>query len=336
MSVYDSLPVVYGTGEILEDSKHDWRKTKLKSEAVAKSFDPQEPDFNLTNEKYWTGRFDRMTDCGSVLQFAVAKGGEKRLYRANFCRDRMCPGCQRRKSLILFHQVKNVCHAIQTDFPNYRYLLLTLTVPNVKADELSDEISHLHKSWDRMSRRAFFKKSIKGYFRALEVTYNGERDDYHPHLHILLCVPPSYFKKTYISRDKWLQYWQEATRYPEITQVDVRTVKPNPKRPEKDALASATAEVAKYASKPSNYLAKWYDGTYRAVHEVVRGLAQGIARKRLVSFGGIMKEYAEKLDLEDIESDSIDLVHAHNESSDIEAVMVQVYRWNVGLNLYMN
>lgn len=336
MSLYEDLPVVYGTGEILQDSKHDWRTTKLKNEAIAKSFDPDMSDFNPSNEKYWTGRYERMMECGSVLQFAVAKGGEKRLVSANFCRDRMCPGCQKRRSLMLFHQVKDICHAIKTDFPTYKFLLLTLTVPNVKADALSNEIKHLHASWDRMSRRAFFKKSIKGYFRALEVTYNGERDDYHPHLHILLCVPSNYFTKNYISRDKWLQYWQEATRYPDITQVDVRAVKPNPKRTDKDALASATAEVAKYSTKPSNYLSRLPDGSYRALHGVVRDMAQGVAKKRLVAFGGLMKQYKEQLELADVESDSVDLVHIKGESSDIDAVMVQVYRWNVGLNLYIN
>lgn len=336
MSLYEKLELVHGTGEILHDAKNDWVKVKKRSEAVAKSFDPKEPDFNPSNVKYWTGRYERMNECGSVLEFAVAKNGDKRLIKANFCRDRMCPGCQKRRSLILFHQVKNVCLSIKEDYPTYKYLLLTLTVPNVKADELSDEIKHIHASWDRMSRRAFFKKSVKGWFRALEVTYNGERDDYHPHLHILLCVPSNYFTINYITQDKWLQSWQEATRYPEITQVDVRRVKPNPKRPDSDALASATAEVAKYAVKPSNYVGKWFDGSYRAVHNVVRELAQGIARKRMVAFGGLMKEYAVKLELKSVEDDDIDLAHATETTSDIDAVMRQVYRWNVGLNLYMN
>ncbi|MDF5326815.1 protein rep, partial [Vibrio parahaemolyticus] len=210
----------------------------------------------------------------------------------------------------------------------------TLTVPNVPAERLGDEIKHLHQSWDRMSRRAFFKKSIKGWFRALEVTYNGQRDDYHPHIHVLLCVPSGYFKKNYINRDQWLEYWQEATRYPHVTQVDVRTIRPNKKRPESDAITSAAAEVGKYATKPSNYVCKSPTGQYFAVHKVVRELAEGIARKRMIAFGGIMKDYHLKLQQQDVDSDSVDLIHVEGEATAIDAVAVHIFRWNVGLNNY--
>lgn len=327
-SLYDSLPLVHGTGEILDDKKTDWRNIKLRNEAVAVSFE------NLDSEKMMK-RFSRMMDCGAYLKFAVSSAGEKRLSHANFCRDRMCPGCQKRRSLVIFHQVKNVCQAIHSDFPTYKYLLLTLTVPNVPADRLSDEIKHLHSSWDRMARRAFFKKSIKGWFRALEVTYNGTRDDYHPHLHVLLCVPSGYFKKNYINRDQWLEYWQEATRYPHVTQVDVRSIKPNKKRPESDAITSAAAEVGKYATKPSNYVCRLPDGRYLAAHKVVRELAKGIARKRMVAFGGIMKDYHLKLQQQDVESDEVDLIHVEGDSRAIDAIAVHIFRWNVGLSNYV-
>ena len=38
--------------------------------------------------------------------------------------------------------------------------------------------------------------------RKLEITYNKERDDYHPHFHVLITVNKSYFtdKDYYISR----------------------------------------------------------------------------------------------------------------------------------------
>ena len=327
-SLYDSLPLVYGTGEILDDKKTDWRNVKLRNEAVAVSFE------NPASEKMMK-RFTRMMDCGAYLKFAVSSVGEKRLSHANFCRDRMCPGCQKRRSLVIFHQVKNVCQAIHSDFPTYKYLLLTLTVPNVSADRLSDEIKHLHSSWDRMARRAFFKKSIKGWFRALEVTYNGTRDDYHPHLHVLLCVPSNYFAKNYINRDQWLEYWQEATRYPHVTQVDVRAIKPNKKRPESDAITSAAAEVGKYATKPSNYVCRVPDGRYLAAHKVVRELAEGISRKRMVAFGGIMKDYHLKLQQQDVDSDDVDLIHVEGDSSAIDAVAVHIFRWNVGLSNYV-
>ena len=102
--IYEDLPVFYDTGEILED-KTDWRTLKLKSSAVSHVM--------IGNDKYWLKRSERMLECGSILRFAVARTGDKRLISAQFCRDRMCPACQKRRSLAMFHQVKDVCLSLQ-------------------------------------------------------------------------------------------------------------------------------------------------------------------------------------------------------------------------------
>ena len=335
---YEDLPVTYGTGEILKDS-HDWRTSKLKTNAVALELD-------------YVGRSQRMFDCGSSLSFAVSANNDMRLYRANFCRDRMCPACQKRRSLVLFHQVRNICQSIQNENPTYKYLMLTLTVPNVKAENLSDEIKHLMKSWDRLTKRKEFKSKIKGWFRALEVTYNSDRDDYHPHFHILLCVSSNYFKKNYITQARWLELWQEATRYPQITQVDIRAIKPNKKRqfknqlnlidspageinPDIDSVSSAAAEVAKYAVKPSDYLTKLDDGSWVADKLIVNQLAESLNYKRLVAFGGIMREHLQKLKLADVDSSEIDLINIEGDKAAIDAVMIKVFRWNIGFSNYI-
>lgn len=327
-NIYENLPVVYDTGEYLRNPKTDWRKMKLKSVAVSKVFDD--------SSGYWVKRSERMYECGSFLKFATDREGNKRLISASFCRDRMCPSCQRRRSLVIFHQVKLVCQSIQLEMPTTRYLLLTLTVPNVTADRLSKEISHMTASLKRLMKRTEVKKAIRGYFRALEVTYSGERDDYHPHFHVLLAVPSGYFKKTYIKQSRWLELWQEATRYPNITQVDIRPIKANPKRKGSTDIESAAAEVGKYATKPSNYLCKAPNGEYYAFKKAIVELAAGIHKKRLTGFGGVFKEHFKKLALENVESDAVDLVNVSGESDQIDAVMVQIFRWNVGLKQYIN
>lgn len=317
---YEDLPVTYGTGEILEDS-HDWRTSKLKTDAVALELD-------------FVGRSQRMFDCGSSLTFAVSATNEMRLYRAFFCKDRMCPSCQKRRSLVLFHQVKDVCQSIQNENPTYKYLLLTLTVPNVKAEQLSDELKHLMKSWDRLAKRKEFKGKIKGWFRALEITYNSQRDDYHPHFHVLLCVPAVYFKRDYIPQARWLELWQESTRYPQITQVDIRAIKPNKKRGS-DAISASAAEVAKYSTKPSDYIQKTRGGVYKGNKAVINQLAKSLNYRRLVAFGGLMKEHLQKLKLVDVDSNEIDLINIDGDKAAIDAVMLKVYRWNVGFTDYI-
>lgn len=325
--LYDDLPVVYGTGEILHDEKTNWTDLKLKSEAVATAMGEEITD-------YWIKRSEKVLDCGAVLHFAVSKNS-MRLIKAFFCRDRMCPSCQKRRSLMIFHQVKSVCISIQKEQPTIKYLMLTLTVPNVKASELKETISHMMKSWGKLIKRKEFKTSIKGWFRALEITYNGERDDYHPHFHILLSVNSGYFKKNYITQNRWLELWQESTKNFNITQVDVRRVKPNPKKAGSTDVESAVAEVAKYATKPSNYICKHPISGYMAHGKVVRELGLSIASTRLIAFGGIMKEHLEKLSLKDVEDDDSDMINVSGESDQIDAVMVQIFRWNIGFKQYI-
>lgn len=326
--IYEDLPVFYDTGEILED-KTDWRTLKLKSSAVSHVM--------IGNDKYWIKRSERMLECGSILRFAVARTGDKRLISAQFCRDRMCPACQKRRSLAMFHQVKDVCLSLQGEYKSTAYLLLTLTVPNVPVEKLKSEIDLMNKAWSSLSKKVEFKKSIWGWFKALEVTYNSKADTYHPHFHILLAVPAKYFKGTnYINQARWLELWQMATKNPSITQVDVRRIKPNPKRPESTAIESAAAEVGKYATKPSDYIEKVSSDEYKANKKVVRDLALNLKGRRLTAFGGRMKEHYIKLQLKDVESDDIDLIHVSGDDNLVDAVMVQMYRWNVGFKQYIS
>src|SRR5699024_11933496 len=102
------------------------------------------------------------------------------------------------------------------------FIFLTLTAPNVPADELNDEIKHYNQSFQRLMQRKEVKQIVKGYARKLEMTYNEERDDYHPHFHVLSAVKKSYINQAtqYISRDRWLELWQQVTKNRLITQVD--------------------------------------------------------------------------------------------------------------------
>src|SRR5699024_12730389 len=104
------------------------------------------------------------------------------------------------------------------------FIFLTLTAPNVPADELNDEIKHYNQSFQRLMQRKEVKQIVKGYARKLEITYNEERDDYHPHIHVLIADDKNYFNNSwsYIKRDRRLEVWHHVTINLLITQVDVR------------------------------------------------------------------------------------------------------------------
>lgn len=335
MSLYDDLPQVYGTGEVLADSRTDWKKEKLRSTAVS---------IVMPTEK----RQQRMGECSTSLEFAADRKGNKRLHRANFCKDRMCPSCQRRRSLKVFHQIKGVCTALLKERPSTQFLMLTLTVPNVPEGELPATLSHMFKSWDRLSKRAEFDKAVIGWFRSLEVTKEKKRSGYyHPHFHILLAVPSKYFKSSkYITQARWLELWQQATKQPDITQVDIRRVRPNRKQliegakslndqggSSIEAISAASAEVGKYATKPGDYLKLIGPEEYQADSEVVQVLAEALKHRRIIAFG---KEFKRLLQTsEDIDSDSVDLVHTGEDGSDIDAVVIQIFRWHASHKSYI-
>ena len=322
--IYEDLPVIYGSGEILQDST-DWRTFKLKSTAVSHAMSNTHPN-----------RSHKILDCGSLLAFAVSSTGDKRLIKAYFCKDRMCPSCQKRRSLVVFHQVKDVCLSLQSEFKSTRYLLLTLTVPNVTADDLPNEINKMNKAWASLSRKVEFKKAIWGWFKALEITHNKKTNTYHPHFHVLLAVPEKYFKgQNYIKQSRWLELWQVAMKNDYITQVDVRRVKPNPKR-SGSTIEAAAAEVGKYATKPSDYIKKVSPDYYVADEKIVSELADILKRKRLIAFGGRLKEHYQKLKLTDADLDSVDLINVAGESDQVDAVVLQMYKWNIGLKQYIS
>jgi hypothetical protein len=92
---------------------------------------------------------------------------------------------------------------------------------------------------------------------------------------------------------------------PEIKQLDVRTVKP--KGGGEDALAGAAAEVAKYAVKPgkgdeSAFIRRTMQDTATAVS----ALHKGLKGRRLVQYGGLLRELHRELNLSDADTPSSD------------------------------
>ncbi|MCP8355411.1 protein rep, partial [Staphylococcus aureus] len=48
--------------------------------------------------------------------------------------------------------------------------------------------------------------------RATEVTINNKDNSYNQHMHVLVCVEPTYFKNTenYVNQKQWIQFWKKA------------------------------------------------------------------------------------------------------------------------------
>ena len=235
---------------------------------------------NFIKRHIGENQMDLVENCNTFLSFVTDKTLEKKkLYKANPCKNRFCPVCAWRKARkdalglsLMMQYVKQV--------ESKSFIFLTLTTPNVTAEHLESEIKHYNESFRRLSNRKHFKSIAKGYVRKLEVTYNAERDDYHPHFHVLIAVNRSYFKdtKSYISQKEWLNLWRDVTENPDITQVKVQKIRQNNNK--------ELYEMAKYSGKDSDYLInqKVFDAFYKS-----------LKGKQVLVYSGLFKEARKKL-----------------------------------------
>jgi len=230
----------------------------------------------LINSHVTEKTLERVKECNTFLFMVADKTMEKtKLHRSNNCEHRFCPVCTWKKARKNALKISILMQYLKKE-ENKEFLFLTLTAPNVRADELNDEIKHYNKSFQRLMQRKEVKVVVKGYVRKLEVTYNKDRDDYHPHFHVVLAVNKSYFtdKNYYINRNRWLELWQQSTKNPLITQVDVRRVKHTENKKE-------VSEIAKYSAKDSDYL---QDET------VFNTFFKSLSGKRLIVYSGLFKD----------------------------------------------
>jgi plasmid rolling circle replication initiator protein Rep len=313
--------------------KRNWDRAKRMSLAVSSAYS-QDIDLKKYGEK--------IRECGNSLKMMacpveIAHG--KKLVSANFCKCRQCIMCQGRRSSILRKEVIDLTHEhlkkYSTDVP----LLLTLTVVNELGENMGKTIDQMTEGWKRLMQLKVVKKAARSWFRSLEVTYNPDRGDFHPHFHAVLMVPKAYFRREndlYITHDEWLRLWKQSMRDDRITQVDIRRLQ-SKKTGELEALIG---EVAKYSTKPSSYIFENEEGNYEVSPEIVRDLHYALKGRRLVAYGGLFSKIRkerkaidiEKADLVDIDGENV----LEKCSCKIcgSALIEELYRWNFGAQYY--
>ena len=305
---------------------------------LSKKFTPKKNLSLLLADSYWrqslVNKGNRVFSCGTFLEFAheVSDLGEimpdGKLIVANFCKDRLCPMCSWRRSYKIFAQVSQIMEVIHSD---YQFLFLTLTVPNVKADELNDTITRLMESWHRFVNVKAIKKIMKGYFRALEVTYNKTADTFHPHFHVVIATFKGYAtSRDYINHSDFLNIWRKAYKDDSITQVDIRVARNKATSAMESAVAdlqSVVAEIAKYSVKSSDYI---FPEDTTMTDYLVRTFSAALFHRRLIQFGGIFKEIFRQLNLDDAESDDADLVNVNGNLNPELAWHIVRYEWGIG------
>ena len=301
-----------------------YTQKKLRNQLLQTLISPHVSETTLLNIK----------ECNTFMLFVADKTLEhKKLHGANSCKNRFCPICAWRKARKNALKISILMQYLKEE-EDKEFIFLTLTAPNVRADELQDEIKHYNKSFQRLMQRKEVKAAVKGYVRKLEVTYDGKEfiteymyknrtqyykkrglnigdknpnyDTYHPHFHVLLAVNKTYFNKPniYIRQSRWLELWQQSTKNDLITQVDIRKVKQTDNKKE-------VSEIAKYSAKDSDYLQEQtvFDTFYKS-----------LSGKRLIVYSGLFKDASKKYENKELEK--------YKELDPTEYIYQIFYQWN--------
>lgn len=284
----------------------------------------------------WLSRkSEKMRECGEVLEFAEDADGKKRLYRAWFCKDRLCPMCNWRRSVKLRGQMLKILTAMKDRDVKGRPIFLTLTMQNVTAENINKSFSDFALAFRRMMDYKEVKAVCRGAVRSSEITYNKKRNDYNTHIHCLLWMKPDYFAgRNYISQAKWTQLWKRAAKLDYTPIVNVKAVKQGqPTEADKTGYIKAVLEITKYTAKPTA-IPGLNGVTWKASNKVkmemgkrIAALERGLYRKRLIGFFGIFKELHKELNLDDTEDG--DLIGA-DEGGTGEAVTAVRYNYDYG------
>jgi hypothetical protein len=222
---------------------------------------------------------ERWDDCSTQLWVRL----DNTVSAVNSCKNRMCAICNwrnaRKKYSITYQAMQKI--EIENDF---NYLFLTLTVKNTSAEKLKSTVDDMMEGINRMQSCKRWKKTVRGYVRNMEITYNPNTSEYHPHLHYIIAVNRDYYSNEdiYLSTYDWREMWERSLRLDYVSIVHIETIQKG------ENLAHAVAEVSKYAVK----MAKLVD---QDQPEAVKVLMRTLRRRRLIAYGGIYKDITKSL-----------------------------------------
>lgn len=244
-----------------------WAEMKKQSRALSERFYEEVREAGLLEE--FSGRLDRMEKCSDVLVFQECpECGRKKLVRANSCRDRLCPMCAWRLSLRRY--AENLPVFLRMEEMGYRPVFLTLSIRNVPAEgeALRRSAFEILKAFNVFSAKHLEGRHV-GYYRVLEVTYNRERQEFHPHVHVIFWTRGGRL----MPKHRLTELWQKALRVDYLPVNYVQRVRGS----------STRGELGKYLCK---YTVKFTD----AEDMPLLALAEGMKGVRTVGYGGLVRE----------------------------------------------
>lgn len=210
---------------------------------------------------------------------------EGRLHKAEFCGNRLCPICVKRRAMLAKEKYRPVLvNALSGAYSDDRQLValfVTLTWPSLR-NIVEDDVSRMWGDLAKLKRQAWWKRRVAGEVWSLEWTFSPVFG-HHPHAHGVVLVDRALydaaqeaFKQAHtglpnMPRDeyrKWAarwwadngpmpkpalsQAWEKLTGAPV---VNAKLIRPRSKEwGNQSAMDAALDEVLKYPMKQTDYL----------------------------------------------------------------------------------
>lgn len=236
---------------------------------------------------FWIAEYD-YDGSGEVIDVHESDP-QLRLVDGIFCRVRHCPICQWRKSKRWQALALKSFPKIRDDYPDHRWLFLTLTVKNCKLSRLHSKVKTLNQSFLKWVKWKSFP--AVGWIKSLEVTLNeSDPTRCHPHFHVLLMVSGQYFSdhEMYLTQPEWVDAWRKAAKLTYRPVVDIRSVRSGCEE-------KFVPELLKYGVKP--------DDLAGVTSEQLKLLTQQLHGVHAINKGGLLRDC-----FKDVGSDDVDLI----------------------------
>lgn len=297
------------------------------NEEIAREILLADPNFDWKGKKVKTLKLDdiyrqagyeeyaiRAKTCATWITYKISSYADvdKRVKGANYCNLRLCPLCSSRKAKKAASRLSNALRLCEKAHPGCQFIFLTLTIKNVSMGELSKAITQLTSAWYRFMQQRKVERAVKGWFRAIEITYS-DKNGFHPHIHAILAVEHDYFNHSsgkYITQPEWVDRWQKALRVDYKPSVNIKktSAKGSGRKPNK--AVDAALEAAKYSVKDSEYLD--YKRSDKENARIVAEYTQALMKRRVTAYGGWLKDFSNVPEDTDMRDDVYDLLELYN------------------------
>lgn len=186
--------------------------------------DPEEIDFRHSHWKWkrklvleallksGTGQtgISAFEHCGSDCYVKYCK--EENCYSAigNFCHNRHCEPCMRQKANLMAANLRKKLE----ENPKQIFRFITLTLKHSDTP-LREQIDRIYDSFKKLRKTKVWAESQRGGATILEIKWNPDNGEWHPHLHII--AEGDFVRQAALS-DAWLNITKDSYR------VDIRII----------------------------------------------------------------------------------------------------------------